>query len=94
MSKLTKASKGEDCIRCGAPGAYSCHYNGTWQQMYGKGTGIKCSDIATAEFCHTCDQQLTEGVNIYRDQDERDLMFHHFVMLTNIRRFKNGALKT
>lgn len=93
MSKLTQSSKGQDCIRCGAPDAYACHYNGTWQQMYGKGTGIKLSDIMTAEFCYSCDQEFSEGVNIYLEQEERDLMFHHFVAMTNIRRYKNGVLK-
>lgn len=92
MSKLTQKSKDTTCIRCGAQDAYSCHYNGIWQQMYGKGRGIKCSDIATAEFCYMCDQLFSEGVNVFESKDERDLMFHHFIMLTNIRRFKNGVL--
>ena len=93
MSKLTKASKGMDCIRCDAPDAYSCHFNGTYQHWYGKGRGIKANDLATAEFCYKCDQKHSEGVNIYANQEERDAQFLHFIMMTNIRRLENGVIK-
>ena len=92
--KLTQASNGESCIRCGAPDAYACHYNGTWQQAYGKGRGIKCSDLATADLCHTCDNVFTEGsTSGFDNQYDRDAQFHHLVMLTNIRRIEKGVLK-
>lgn len=91
--KLTQKSNGETCIRCQAPDAYSCHYNGVYQYMYGKGTGIKCSDIATAEFCHQCDQIFSEGLNdFFKDRTDKSEQFLHYIMLTNIRRFKNGVL--
>lgn len=93
MSKITKSARGSDCIRCGAPDAYACHYNGTYQHWYGKGRGIKADDIATAEFCYMCDQKHSEGVNIYETKEERDAQFLHYCMLTNIRRFKEGVLK-
>lgn len=93
MSKLTQASKGTSCIKCGAPDAYSCHFNGAYQHQYGKGRGIKCHDLATAEFCHRCDQDYSEGVNIHGGDEERESYFLHYIMLTNIRRFKNGVLK-
>ena len=94
LSKLTKASKGSACIRCGVDGAYSCHYNGTFQHAYGKGMGKKCHDLATAEFCFNCDRVFSEGTSIYKNSIERDQMFFHYIMLTNIRRFENGVLKT
>jgi len=94
MSKLTKASKGTDCICCGAPDAYSCHYNGQRQHIYGKGRGIKCHDMATAEFCYDCDQDFIEGsMGHWTTKDERSEAFLHFIMLTNIRRFKDGVIK-
>lgn len=94
MSKLTKASKGTNCIRCDAPDAYSCHYNGQRQFMYGKGRGIKCHDIATAELCYNCDQIFSEGkLERWEAEDERSEEFLHLIMMTNIRRFKNGVLK-
>lgn len=98
MSKLTDSARGQACIRCGAEHAYACHYNGFRQQMFGKGRGQKCSDIATAEFCHKCDQRFNEG-----SQNEawgtgmigdtaRSEEFLYFIMLTNIRRYKEGVL--
>lgn len=93
MSKLTQASRGQSCIRCGAPDAYAAHYNGTYQHRYGKGRGIKVSDIATAELCYNCDQLFSEGVNIYDTQEERDAEFLNLCMLTNIRRYNEGVLK-
>lgn len=92
--KLTQEAKGMTCIRCGAPNAYACHFNGTYQHQYGKGRGIKCSDIATAEFCHSCDHVFTEGSVIgFISQDDRDAQFLHWCMMTNIRRANNGVLK-
>jgi len=91
---FTNKSKGNSCINCGASDAYACHYNGIWQHAFGKGRGIKCSDLATADFCKKCDDAHSEGVNIYSSKEERDQMWLLFIMLTNIRRLNNGVLKT
>ena len=105
MSKLTDASKGVACIKCGGQNAYSCHYNGPRQHDYGKGRGIKCSDMATAEFCKKCDALFSEGttaasikklfdiVMFWKDKWDRSEEFLHWCMMTNIRRFKNEVLK-
>ena len=100
MSKLTQASNGNNCIRCGAPDAYAAHYNGPRQMDYGKGRGIKCHDMATADLCHRCDQIFTEGSTTnpngspWRDKWDRSEEFLHLIMLTNIRRFENNTLTT
>lgn len=94
MSKLTQKANGKTCIRCGASDAYACHYNGQRQYAYGKGRGIKAHDMATAEFCHRCDQLFSEGQKaIWMSQDERSEEFLHWITMTNIRRFKSGVLK-
>jgi len=95
LSKLTKASEGTDCVRCGSSGAYSCHYNGSRQHDYGKGRGIKSNDMATAELCYNCDQVFTEGSTHWQwaGKWERSEEFLHLIMLTNIRRFDKGVLK-
>lgn len=94
MSKLTNSSKGVTCIRCGAPEAYSCHYNGPRQHSYGKGRGKKCNDLTTAEFCYKCDQIFTEGsTKEFENKWDRSECFLHWVMLTNIRRLEEGVLK-
>jgi len=94
MSKITKASKGSSCINCGADGAYSCHYNGPRQHDYGKGRGIKCNDLATAELCHECDREFTEGSksHLWDNKWERSEVFLHLIMMTNIRRLENGVI--
>lgn len=94
MSAFTDKSKGLDCIRCGAPDAYSCHYSGQYQHLYGKGRGIKCHDIATAELCYNCDNLFYEGVSDqFESKQDKNLQFHHLIMLTNIRRIANGVIK-
>jgi len=95
MSKLTESSRDKTCIKCGAEGAYSCHYNGPRQHDYGKGRGIKCHDIVTAEFCHSCDQEFTEGStsHLWANKWERSEDFLHYVTLTNIRRYEDGVFK-
>jgi hypothetical protein len=93
LSKLTQASKGQPCIRCGAPGAWSCHYAGPRQHSYGKGRGIKCSDLATAEFCQKCDQVFSEGkMDGFTDKWDKSEQWLHYIMLTNIRRIERGVI--
>lgn len=94
MSKLTQKSKGKNCIRCGKPGAYSCHYNGVRQHSYGKGRGIKCNDLMTAEFCYECDKEFSEGSKgTWNDKWDRSEDFLHWIAMTNIRRLENGDIK-
>jgi len=94
MSKLTESSRGKTCIKCGGPDAYSCHYNGPRAYSYGKGKGIKCHDLATAELCYACDQQFIEGsTHGFESNWDRSEWFLHYIMLTNIRRFEDGDLK-
>ena len=94
MSKITKQAKGQTCIKCGAPDAYACHYNGPRQHMYGKGRGRKCHDIMTAEFCYNCDQEFIEGSSSHEwtDKWERSEFFMHWIAMTNIRRYEEGRL--
>ena len=100
QSKITKSARGKSCIRCGTNDGTICarHYNGSFSHAYGKGRGIKAHDLASAEFCHECDQLFSEE-NYHRWEGgsksiDRSDMFHHFIMLTNIRRFEDGVIKT
>ena len=95
MSRLTQASKGQICIKCGGHDAYSCHYNGPRQLSFGKGRSIKCHDLMTAEFCHACDQEFTEGSTDprWKDKWDRSEEFQYWINLTNIRRFNNEIIK-
>lgn len=94
MSKITKASNGSTCVRCGGDHAYSCHYNGPRQHDYGKGRGIKANDLATAELCQECDLIFIEGSKVENcaNKWERSEEFLHLIMLTNIRRMENGVI--
>lgn len=94
MSKLTESARHEDCIRCGAPNPYACHYNGIRQHSLGKGRGIKANDLATAEFCYQCDKLFTEGNNkAFKSIEDRSEQFLFWIMMTNIRRLNKGVLK-
>ena len=97
---MLDAARDMPCIRCGREGeTRACHYNGLWQHQYGKGRGQKCSDLMTAEFCHSCDQLFSEGKlsPFYSKETDykylpeiRDAEFHHWIAMTNIRRIENG----
>ncbi len=53
--KLLAGAKGEPCVRCGSyEGVCSAHYTGFRQHLYGKGRGIKCSDLMSAYLCSHC----------------------------------------
>ena len=85
------SAKDRPCIRCGKPGeTRTAHYNGLRQHAYGKGRGIKCSDIATAEFCHCCDQLFSESnYPLFAGGSksvERSEEFLHWCMMTQIRK--------
>ena len=94
MSKLTELSRGVTCIKCDTPGAWSCHYNGPRSHSFGKGRGRKCHDLMSAEFCHKCDQEFTEGSTspLWKDKWERSEDFMYWIGMTNIRRFEEGRL--
>lgn len=97
--KLTQSSNGQPCIRCDSNDGTVCarHYNGAMSHWYGKGRGIKASDIATADFCRDCDALFSE--ENYHEWEggsksiDRSDMFHHFIMMTNIRRIEQGIIK-
>ena len=91
MSRITESARGKTCIRCGGSDAFAAHYNGQRQHQYGKGRGVKCHDLASAEFCYACDQMLSEGSE-WGSKDERSEEFLHWIMMTNIRRYKGGVL--
>lgn len=95
MSKITKSAKDQSCIRCDIDGTTrACHYNGPRQHSYGKGRGIKCDDLMTADFCHDCDQDFTEGTtHLWENEWERSEDFLHWIAMTNIRRIKQGVIK-
>ena len=92
--KYTSAAAGQSCVRCGVSDGtiVPCHYTGLRQHSYGKGTRIKCSDIALADLCSVCHIYLdnpTERKSIERSED-----FLHCCLLTQIRRLAAGVLKT
>lgn len=79
------------CIKCGKPDAYRCHYNGVRQHTYGKGRGIKCNDFLVAWFCHSCDQEFTEGSMQERwngSKYERSEEFLHWIIMSHLRDLK------
>lgn len=94
MPKLTESSRGVSCIRCGALEAWACHYSGPRQHAFGKGRGRKCHDLMSAEFCHKCDQEFTEGSTSprWKDKWERSEEFMFYIGLTNIRRYEEKRL--
>ena len=93
MKNLRKAAEGMPCIKCGIEDGTICarHYNGIRQHWYGKGRGKKCHDLASAELCMKCDDELSEGKGGWKS-DEHSEEFLHWCMMTNIRRAERGIL--
>ena len=91
MTNLRKLADGMPCVRCGLVGE-TClrHYNGFRAHSYGKGRGIKCSDIAAAEMCQACNDLFDEkNYHLWPGGSksiERSEEFLHYCMMTNIRR--------
>jgi hypothetical protein len=51
------------CIKCGRPGPSQCaHMN------YGKGMGIKASDLDTFPMCPDCHRWLDQGVVLFKEE--------------------------
>ena len=91
---LTQTARFQSCIRCGIDcETRACHYNGLRQHRFGKGRGIKCHDLATAEFCHSCDEMYSEGsIEFFNGRDDRSERFMFWIVMTNIRRMENDIL--
>lgn len=94
MTALRKLAKDQQCIRCGNSfGVCLRHYNGFRAHRLGKGRGIKCHDMAGAEFCNECDADFSEAN--YHKWDggsksiERSEEFLFWCLMTNIRRAAN-----
>jgi hypothetical protein len=99
MSKITAAAKNKPCIRCGLGqdngNVCSRHYNGDYQHLFGKGRGIKCHDLMSADLCDKCDLDFSEGdYKNWPNRSDRDAAFLKYICLTNIRRLQEGTLKT
>ena len=93
--KMLDAARDMPCIKCGIDNGTICarHYNGSYQHMYGKGRGQKCSDLMTAEFCSECDRDFQEGtIRLWPTDAARNAEFLHWIAMTNIRRIENGWL--
>jgi hypothetical protein len=96
-SKLTKAARGQSCVRCGACDGtvVLAHYSGIWQHRFGKGLGTKGNDIAGADLCVECHKffdeyrsEVSEGWRAARSDE-----FLACCMMTVIRRIQQGILR-
>ena len=92
---LKDDAKNQPCIRCGKPGeTRRAHYNGYRSYAYGKGRGIKPSDVMVAEFCHSCDELFSEQFYWKWPGGSKDIKrseeFLHWIAMTLIRKEKRA----
>jgi hypothetical protein len=80
-------------VRCGSDDGTSvwAHYTGLRQHQYGKGKGIKGSDIIGAHLCYACHTELDQPQQ--RKSVEASEEFLHCVALTLIRLVEQEILK-
>lgn len=77
-------AKDQTCVLCGSDhGVVSAHYTGPRQHSYGKGRGVKGSDLITAHLCHDCHKDFDTPMS--RKSIEQSEEFLHAVALTIIR---------
>lgn len=94
--KLSEHARENECIRCGNVNDFGIsHYNGYLSYQFGKGRGIKCNDLMSADFCFNCDLRYSEA-NYDKWQRgsksvDRSEKFLKWISLTNIRRDENGV---
>ena len=91
--KYLNAAEDSFCVRCSSEvrPAVACHYTGLRQHDYGKGRGVKCHDICTADLCDECHGYFDRPeINKSIEASEE---FLHYIMLTIIRRVQNGIIK-
>jgi hypothetical protein len=92
----TRDAQHYPCIRCGREGeTRACHYCGYYAHRLGKGRGVKCHDLAVADFCQGCDDLFSEANYPAWEggskNAERTAEFLFFILLTIIRRAESGA---
>ena len=91
--KIRDSARDQSCVRCGSDDGtvVLCHYTGLRQHQYGKGKGIKGSDIIGAHLCYTCHTEMDQPQQ--RKSIEASEEFLHCVALTLIRLVEQGVLK-
>jgi hypothetical protein len=83
-------ARGQPCVRCGANDGtvVSAHYTGLRQHLYGKGRGIKGSDVLVADLCRVCHEHFDQPQE--RKSIEASEAFLHCIAMTLIRRAEAG----
>lgn len=90
MDAYTKEAHSLPCIKCGALPAMPCHYTGPRQIHYGKGTGIKCSDLMIADLCLQCHEHFDQ----YRTMKSADEQSYEFKKMDHSEQFLHYVLMT
>ena len=95
-------SKDQACINCGVIDGtvVAAHYQGMRQHAFGKGVGIKPSDLCVADLCAKChvafDQSKTvvdvNSVDKFTQKIDRSEQFLYLILKTLIRRGQQGLL--
>ena len=97
--KLLSASRGAACVNCGAQDdtVVAAHYQGLRSHTYGKGKGQKPHDILVADLCHRChsafDQYESGDGDDFQRKIDRSEQFQHAILMTIIRRIREGVIK-
>lgn len=96
---MRDGAKGQMCVRCGCRSATTvgAHYQGLRAFWYGKGKGLKPTDLAIADLCDTCHQYFDGYANKRHklDYDEKISLseeFMHCILLTLHRRVEQGII--
>lgn len=95
-------SRDQSCINCGAADGtvVAAHYQGMRQHAFGKGVGIKPSDLCVADLCSKCHNAFDtstiavdpNSTDKFTKKIDRSEQFLYLILKTLIRRERQGLL--
>lgn len=91
--RLRDSARGQPCACCGVEDDTIClaHYTGIRQHSFGKGRGIKGSDIAAAPLCALCHARFDQPKE--RKSVEMSEEFLYLIVMNLIQAAEAGRLK-
>jgi hypothetical protein len=99
--KYLAAAEGQACVHCGVRDGtvVAAHYTGYRGHEFGKGKGIKVSDLLVADLCTTChsaydSHRISNLSGEYIRKIDQSEQFLTDIARTLARRIEQGVLKT
>ena len=95
---LRAHAQGQNCVRCGHDGSDGtvvlAHYTGARRLAYRGGYGLKSNDLCAAHLCGPCHEHMDRLSREKETKWEHSEEFQHYVLLTILRLWDQGVIRT